>query len=378
MAANAPLLHPRQQELIVLLNRGLGNAEIARQFGIAKTSVERYVFLLKRVLGGDSRFEMVARARALGIVKAPRDGGIKARVLNPRQRAVLRLLREDIRPVDIARALRIPYEGVLASMEQLRLEFPSDTALQLVDTLIDAGLLPGQKPTVARNILTQRECDILDGLNAGLSARVIGRRLGISCSNVGNRVQMLKAKLGVTTIDGLLDEVERRHLHAFSSKRKPRVSRRSVYIEPPTTAAAIHLQDRARTVLELFARWPDKTHREIAEYLGVSKGLIDQCSVQIQRRLGAKSRVSAVERARELGLVSSPRRQVSPKRGCLTARQHRVLRLLARGYSRNRAAPLIGVSSNVVSRDARVVLARLGATSDRSAVDIARRNGLIP
>lgn len=65
----APTLSPRQQEVLVLLAKGLNNTEIANQLGISRTVVKEHVENLLVKLGAANRTEATAIALRKQLVK---------------------------------------------------------------------------------------------------------------------------------------------------------------------------------------------------------------------------------------------------------------------------------------------------------------------
>ncbi len=61
----------------------------------------------------------------------------------------------------------------------------------------------------------------------------------------------------------------------------------------------------------------------------------------------------------------------------LTAREHEVLNLMARGYSNQRIAQSLGISENTVKNHVRAILDALGTSSRTAAVVAALNTGLV-
>ena len=64
----APALTPRQHEVLVLLNEGLGTTEIGRQLGISDETARNHIRAVLRELRAHSRLEAVVAAHRLGLL----------------------------------------------------------------------------------------------------------------------------------------------------------------------------------------------------------------------------------------------------------------------------------------------------------------------
>jgi DNA-binding NarL/FixJ family response regulator len=62
-----PQLTDREQEILQLLTRGLGNAEIASELGVSPNTVKNHLYSIYRKLGVTSRGQAFATAARLGI-----------------------------------------------------------------------------------------------------------------------------------------------------------------------------------------------------------------------------------------------------------------------------------------------------------------------
>jgi DNA-binding NarL/FixJ family response regulator len=93
-------LSPRESEVLALVARGLRSPEIARQLGIARTTVETHAGTAMRKLGTRSRIQAAALVSAPGRA----DG---AEVLSDHQRLVLELVGHGYTHREIAALLGI-------------------------------------------------------------------------------------------------------------------------------------------------------------------------------------------------------------------------------------------------------------------------------
>lgn len=375
-------LTPGEHQVLKLLNEGMSEAQIAKQLGYRKHTVFVYVSYARAKIGGNSRWEMIEHARRVGLVRTPRGAKRPPLMqLTRRQKRILEMLRRHLGTAEIGLKLGEPKRtsyAVEAQILRLRQSFRVRTNLELVDAAINAGILEGEKPKLAPNMFTERECQILDGLFLGKNDREIAVELKISGSNVRTRISRMQDKLSVTGIEELLDEVERRKLFKPKQKRVRLVDRATVVPPQPRTKFEVFLKPQALDVLRAFHRWPKKTYPELADHLGIQVATLKQWVVVIQRRLGVRPIRRAVDRACELGILPSPPRKLPPYEiAGLTKDQHRVLELLARGYSVKRIARMLDRDSTTIHVIAKTLVVALGATSRENAVEIARRRKLI-
>lgn len=368
---------PRQRRLVELLAKGLSSAEIARKMGIQPITVYTSTYRIKVLLGASSHPEIVARARALGII-ADQGRALPFLRLSAQQKSVLRLARADVRPIDIAARLSLSPDVVYHMIEAIVNRYNARSTLHAIDILIEQGLLEGEAPKIARNLLTEREYKIIEGAYNGWSNREIGETLGVTRSNVGNRLAILKKKLDVADVDELLDEVVRRRLFVPNTRRKSRVSRHSIAIEAPKRAAAVLQNERELETLRVFAGAPRLSLQEVADRTGVARSTVARAVSGFKLRLGAaRTRDEAIRKARALGIVSGHSAPLRRDEHGTTALQREALALVAKGLRVTAIAERLGHDKRSVHKELLGVVHRLGATSRLDAILIARKRGII-
>lgn len=99
---------------------------------------------------------------------------------------------------------------------------------------------------MARQVLTQRECEVLDLLTTGLSRQAIGRRLGIALTTVRSHIRNIYMVLG--THSGVEAAMKWREMKETWRQQQPEVV---AVVESPVPATFL------LTVTELLVRFPD-------------------------------------------------------------------------------------------------------------------------
>jgi two-component system response regulator DesR len=78
----------------------------------------------------------------------------------------------------------------------------------------------------------------------------------------------------------------------------------SLYLQTENQNGSELLTPRQMEVLSLCAAYPDATTTELAEKMSISNSTVRNLLSSVYLRLGVHSRTAAVEKARELGLVT--------------------------------------------------------------------------
>lgn len=122
------------------------------------------------------------------------------------------------------------------------------------------------------------------------------------------------------------------------------------------------------------------TTSQIATWLDISASVADARISTAASKLGVHGRHAAVAEAVRRGLLApGPDGYTVQARdtGPLTARQWRVLRLVARGHTTDAAARALGVSPHTAKTHLQVAYRALGARSAPHAVALAMARGLL-
>lgn len=201
------------------------------------------------------------------LVKTPKSGGLQEIALTPFRRRVLELAAQHLTNTQIGRKLRRNLDAVTDALKYTRKKLRVRTTTDAIDRAVELGLLTIPKQKETPNPSSPREHDILEGLFAGLMHREIADALGITTGNVGGRIQRMKSKVRATTIDELLDEVERLRLYAPRQRRKRFVPRETLSKRRPVSQGIQNFTKRQIDVIEACARRP--------------KGLLPEISPQI-------------------------------------------------------------------------------------------------
>lgn len=303
-----PHLTDRERQVLDLMNLGLTNAEIAQRLDVTLPSANSYVTNVRTRIGGSTRFEVVRRARELKLVKTSAKGGLQEISLTAFQRRVLELAAQHLTNRQIGRRLRRNLDAVTDALKYARKKLAVKTTVEAIDRAVDLGLLSIPKQKDAPNPFSARECEILDGLFAGLMHREIADALGITIGNVGGRIQQMKSKVRARNIEELLDEVERLRLYVPRRPRKQLVARETLSKRRSVSYGIQVFTPRQIDVIEAFTRRPKALLPEIASELGISPNTLQGHLTNIRQRLGVNKSCDVAEEAFKLGIVRMRRR----------------------------------------------------------------------
>ena len=174
-----------EQDVLRHVNRGATNTEIAkaRKIGVPTTSL--YLHQLYSKIGGKTRYELVERARALGLVKTPADGGLKRLPLRlrKREREILTLLREHLTPSQIGKRMRLTPGTVSSTLSILHRSYGVSDNLALIDTLVEPTFSL-RDPRKHSEYAFNERLHILDLKAQGHSNAEVGRELGVTRGNL--------------------------------------------------------------------------------------------------------------------------------------------------------------------------------------------------
>ena len=278
------------------VNRGDRNDKIAASLGLTVRSVERYVSRLFELLGAGTRYDLVVKARKLGMISVPRTGGLQETTLSRTEVLVLRHARYSLSPSEIARRIGTSAGTVTVTLANARRKLGTRSNLAAVDEAIHRGLLGGQPPDKLKNPLTKRECDIIAGIAQGLTAREIANEFGLTRAAINSRVPGIRAKLRARNNEEMLDTAERLGILRRLA-RQAHVSRNAIETFR-RERRTLHLTPRRFEIFNAFLKWPQATHLELANRFGLSKASIDQHSVILQRLFGVTSKAALLKIAK--------------------------------------------------------------------------------
>ncbi|WP_410646191.1 LuxR C-terminal-related transcriptional regulator [Amycolatopsis sp. cmx-4-54] len=135
--------------------------------------------------------------------------------------------------------------------------------------------------------------------------------------------------------------------------------------------AQIVIYPAERKVLEKIAE--GCTNQKAANELGLSRHTVDKQVKTLLKKLGASTRVEAVSKALELGLLKGPK----PEPAKLTGAEAEVLSMLAEGLTEKRVGFLTSRTDNTIKTLTRRAPEKLNASSNAEAIVIATRLGLL-
>lgn len=285
---DVPSLTARERDTLELMNRGLTNAQIAKALRVTPKSANAYATHVSTAFNATSRYDAVCRARALGFVQTPADGGLQDVTLTPLQQRCLILAAQYFTNTQIARRLHRPSYSVGDAVQYVRKKLGAETATEAIERAVDRGLLKVAKPTAARNPIRPRDYDILEGLFAGLTYRETAALADMTPGNVNSRLAHMKSAMRVQTKDELLDEIERLHLYRPRHPRKPRVERTVLAARNDPAYGITALTPRKIEIIEALARNPNEPLQTVADKLGISVNTLGGHLAQIRHRTGAR------------------------------------------------------------------------------------------
>lgn len=302
---DVPHLTAREHDTLELMNRGLGNAQIAKALGVGLAGANAYVNHVFASLNAISRYDAVRKARDLGLVRPPVSGGLKEVSLSRFQQRVLRHVARHRTNTQIAERLGRSLDAVTSALQIARDKFKVETTAEAIDRAIDLGILAIPKPSEAANPFSKRDFDVLEGLFAGLMHREIAAEIDMCIGNVGVRIARMKSRLRVHSTEELLDEVERLNLYEPRLPRKRLVERKVLAKRKPPSYGVIALTPRQIEVIEALARHPNTHLPVVASDLGISPHTLIGHLMKIRHRMGVRLSSSVAAEAQKLGIIRS-------------------------------------------------------------------------
>ncbi|MHB8432265.1 MAG: LuxR C-terminal-related transcriptional regulator [Candidatus Tyrphobacter sp.] len=310
--AYRPHLAPRELTILDLMNRGLPDAQIAQRLGLTRGGAAAAVGIIRRKFGGGTRYDVVSRARAMGIVRVPKDGGLKPpRRVRPRnvqlsttERNVLALMNRGLDNAQIAKRLRIGERSAQTYAHRIGSKLGGGSRFEVVQAARRLGLVrtlgrtgPATPGPVRSNAphLTRRELDVLELMNRGLTNGQIAEALGVTLSSANSYVTNVRTRIGGATRYEVVQRARQLHM-----------------VKAPANGG---LQEMALTpfqkrVLELAAQ--HLTNTQIGKRLRRTLDAVTDALKYSRKKLGVKTTVDALDRAVDLGLLTIPKQMDAP------------------------------------------------------------------
>jgi len=287
---------PRFLVVLRLLNNGLTDEQIGKRLGLSVLTVRDYLGDMRPLFRCNTRYELVRAARRRGVIPTPRVDRVRPVSLTTLETRIITLARQDLGDTAIARSLRKTRDSVKGVFANARRKLGASNRYDAIDKAHALGLITGPTFTHVRNPLSERECEIIEGLDSGLSRAQIGAELGISRHAVQYRIILLRAKLRVNDDVQLLDAVYDRGFHRWS--RRPRKVARAEVDRLRAGNALPRLTPRLLEVLDVLVRHPRATFDDLARRLTISPHTLGVYAQILERALGASNRVELVVKAR--------------------------------------------------------------------------------
>jgi DNA-binding NarL/FixJ family response regulator len=307
-----PHLAPRELTILELMNAGWSDAQIAKRLCLTKGSASASVGRIRLKFGGGARYDIVQRARALGLVHKPKDGGLQPpRRTHPRnvhltstERNILELMNRGLDNAEIGERVGIAARSAQTYAHRIGSKLGGGTRFEVVQAARRLGLvrtLARTGPTAPEPVrpnaphLTRRELDVLDLMNRGFTNGQIAEALGVTFSSANSYVTNVRTRIGGTT----RYEVARR-------------ARQLLLVKTPADGG---LQEIALTpfqtrVLELAAQ--HLTNTQIGKRLRRTLDAVTDALKYARKKLGMKTTVEALVRAVDLGLLTIPKQTDAP------------------------------------------------------------------
>lgn len=421
------------------MNRGIRDKEAARELGLTIGSFRTYVDALKQHFATRDRFEVVQRARHVGIVQEPCVDGARGALLTRRERRYLAFLREGLTPEQMACFLEVtPAELDIVHSSALRkLGAQNDAqALRRAEAL---ALLPMEGDGGATFRAQPRDIKILQQVAHGRSLNEIGKRVGISGGRICVRLKMMRHAWGARDNYELLAAA---HAKGVLTKGVPLPPRPAPETLRRSYLRVLHLMNRGVAYADIAAELDltPATVRTYAawlyEYFGVHsqpelvaaarhQGLVPEVDATPESRRSGRSVFETIPTPRQLNALSHARLDRGPSQiariwgtsaanadellararralgvrttreavqragdlGLLkkplvsvrvpfSRRQRQVLRLLAQGSARRDIAEALDISYGCACCYIVEMRSRVRARNDDELLDIASRLGI--
>lgn len=385
-----PHLAPRELTILDLMNAGLTDAQIAKRLRLTKGSASASVGRIRLKFGGGARYDVVQRARALGILRTPKGGGLqpprRARGqrrapsrrphLTRRELDVLDLMNRGLTNGQIAKALGVTLSSANSYVTNVRTRIGGTTRfevvqrarqLQFVKTPANGGL--------QEIVLTPFQTRVLELAAQHLTNTQIGKRLRRTLDAVTDALKYARKKLRVKTTVEALDRAVDLGLLTI----------------PKQTDAPNPFSQRELDILEgLFG---GLMHREIAAELGITIGNVGGRIQQMKSKVRAHDIEELLDEVERLRLytprrprkrliardVLAKRRSASHGVKVLTRRQIEVIEAVARHPDAvlPEIALDLGISPNTLQGHLTNIRQRLGVHKSRDVAEEAYKLGIV-
>jgi DNA-binding NarL/FixJ family response regulator len=366
------------------MNQGLTDAQIAKRLNLTRASAAASVGRIRIAFGGGTRYDAVARARALGIISPPKDGGRPAAlpeapgtpILGPDELQLLDLMSRGLSNIEIAKKLRVTRTAVHSRVHKVKGRIGGATRFEVVTRAREMKLVQTPKEGGLHAImLTPFRRRVLELAAQHLTNTQIGRRLRRTTDAVTEAQKYTRKMLGVRTTTEAIDRAVELGLLTI----------------PKQKDAPNPFSKREHDIIEgLFA---DLTHQEIADAHGLKIGSVGTRIQHMKSKLRVTTTDELLDEVKRLRLYvpRQPRKRlvsrdtllrrntVSQGIQGLTERQIDVIEACARhpkGLNAEMAADL-GISKHTLEGHLLKIRQRLGVYKTRDIPEEALNRGII-
>lgn len=291
----------RQLAVLELHHQGLTKDQIARQMGVTHQCIIAHYFVIKRTLGVASLDEAYQRCHEdierfrpwlplAGRVQRRRGAGNRD-ALTETQKQVILLKAQGMHPSTIAQRLGIAISTVYVHLHNIRRAMGARTDREAAQKAIRLGLVEADSTPTLR--LSDRECAYLHYALQSHDDEWIARQFGVNISHVASLRTAVCDKLEIPSPaeapDWVRDEIHRR------------LNRLPLGPLPNRHRQQSSLGEKTLAVLRLRAE--GRSHREIAQELGIALPTIGYHLTRAKKLLGTKTPGAAVQEAKQRALI---------------------------------------------------------------------------
>jgi DNA-binding NarL/FixJ family response regulator/rRNA-processing protein FCF1 len=154
----------------------------------------------------------------------------------------------------------------------------------------------------SRNILSQQEIRILELTQKGFTNEEIASRLELGFGTVRNYLSNIYSKLGARNrLEAIQKAIDNGFLNTVELDEEE-ITRIQQDINPWILGKYLGLSQRELEIIKLVHK--GRQNQEIADELDIGNGTVRNYISSIYERLGVKNRTEAIQRAKEIGLLS--------------------------------------------------------------------------